>query len=50
MYEFFQTSGMIAPEDELEKTKKLLGRKPRSFDEFVKEISIMWRSKAAKAA
>ena len=50
MYEFFQANGMIAPKDELEKMKKLLGKEPRSFDAFVKEIAVMWRSKVAKAA
>jgi len=50
MYEFFQDNGMIAPKDELEKTQKLLGKKPRSFDDFVKEITTAWRSKIAKAA
>ena len=50
MYEFFQDNGMIAPKDELEKMQKLLGKKPRAFDEFVKEITGEWRSKVAKAA
>jgi uncharacterized protein YbjT (DUF2867 family) len=50
MYEFFQANGMIASKDELEKMQKLLGKKPRSFDEFVKEITVAWRSKVAKAA
>ncbi len=50
MFEFFQANGMIATKDELEKTQKLLGRKPSTFDDFVKEITVEWRSKAAKAA
>jgi len=50
MYEFFQENGMIASKDELEKTQKLLGRKPRTFDDFVKEITAVWRSKVPKAA
>jgi uncharacterized protein YbjT (DUF2867 family) len=50
MYEFFQANGIIASKDELEKMLKLLGKQPRSFDAFVKEIAVMWRSKAAKAA
>jgi len=50
MYEFFQENGMIASKDELEKTQKLLGRKPRTFDDFVKEITAGWRSKVPKAA
>ncbi len=50
MYGFFQENGMIASKDELEKTEKLLGRKPRTFDDFVKEITMEWRSKMPKAA
>jgi hypothetical protein len=41
---------MIARNDELEKMQKLLGHKPRTFDDFVKEITVEWRSKVAKAA
>jgi len=50
MYEFFQDNGMIASKDGLEKMQKLLGRKPRTFDDFVKEITVEWRSKVTKAA
>ena len=50
MYEFFQENGMIASKDELEKTQKLLGRKPRTFDDFVKDITTEWRAKIAMAA
>jgi len=50
MYKFFQDNGMIASKDDLEKTEKLLGKKPRTFDNFVKEITLEWRSKVAKAA
>jgi uncharacterized protein YbjT (DUF2867 family) len=50
MYEFFQENGMIASKDDLEKMQKLLGHKPRTFDDFVKEITVEWRSKMAKAA
>jgi uncharacterized protein YbjT (DUF2867 family) len=50
MYQFFQDNGMIASKDDLEKTQKLLGHKPRTFDAFVKEISMEWKSKVAKAA
>ena len=42
MYQFFHDSGMISAAEELEKTQKLLGRKPRSFDEFVKEMTSEW--------
>ena len=50
MYRFFQDNGMIASKEELEKTEKLLGRKPRIFEDFVKEIAPEWRGKVAKAA
>jgi hypothetical protein len=50
MYQFFQDNGMIASQDDLEKTQKLLGHKPRTFDDFVREISMEWSGKATKAA
>jgi hypothetical protein len=50
MYEFFREKGMIASKEDLEKTQKLLEHKPRTFDAFVKEISVEWKGKAAKAA
>jgi len=50
MYQFFQDNGMIASKDDLEKTQKLLGHKPRIFDDFVKEISMEWKGTVAKAA
>ena len=50
MYRFFQDNGMIASGEDLEKTEKLLGRKPRTFDDFVKEIALEWRGTVAKAA
>jgi len=50
MYRFFQDNGMIASKDDLEKTEKLLGKKPRIFDDFAKEITLEWRNKMAKAA
>jgi hypothetical protein len=50
MYEYFQEKGMIASKEDLEKTLKLLGHRPRTFDAFVKEIAAEWKSKVAKAA
>jgi hypothetical protein len=50
MYAFFQDNGMIASKDEIEKTQKFLGKRPRSFDEFVKEFAPEWKSKMPKAA
>jgi len=50
MYRFFQDTGMIATKEDLGKMQKLLGHKPRTFDDFAKEITTEWRSKTAKAA
>ena len=50
MYRFIQDNGMIASKDDLEKTQKLLEHKSRSFDDFVREITREWRSRAPKAA
>jgi uncharacterized protein YbjT (DUF2867 family) len=50
MYEFFQEKGMLASKESLEKMQKLLGHKPRTFDNFVGEIIVEWRSKLPKAA
>jgi hypothetical protein len=50
MYEFFQAKGMIASKEGLEKMQKLLGRKSRTFDEFVRETTREWRSRIKKAA
>ena len=50
MYQFFQDNGMIASKDDLEKTQKLLGHEPRTFDAFVKELTMEWRGTVAKAA
>lgn len=50
MYQFFQDNGLIASKDDLEETEGLLDKKPRTFDDFVKEITLEWRRKVAKAA
>jgi uncharacterized protein YbjT (DUF2867 family) len=50
MYGYFQEKGMIASKEDREKTQKLLGHGPRTFDDFVKEIATEWKSTAAKAA
>jgi len=50
MYEYFQEKGLVAAKDEFEKTEKLLSHKPRTFDDFVKEITVEWRSKMKAAA
>jgi uncharacterized protein YbjT (DUF2867 family) len=50
MFKYFQDHGMIASQDDLDNMHKLLGRKPRTFDAFVKEITAAWRSTITKAA
>ncbi len=50
MYKFFQDHGMIAGEKDLVREQKLLGRNPRSFEDFVKEIAEEWKSEMAQAA
>jgi uncharacterized protein YbjT (DUF2867 family) len=50
MYRFFQDNGVIASKEDLERTEKLLGKKPRAFDAFVREIALEWKGTAAKAA
>jgi len=50
MYQFIQDKRMIASKDDLDKMRNLLGHKPRTFDDFVREITLEWRSKVPKAA
>ncbi len=41
---------MISTKNDVEITEKPLGRKLFSFDDFLKEFAIEWRSKAPQAA
>ncbi len=50
MYKFFQDHGMVATADDLEKTQKLLGHKPRTFENFVKETVSAWKADILRAA
>ncbi len=50
MYKFYQDHGMTATAAELEKEQKLLGHKPRRFEEFVREVASEWKEDTAKAA
>jgi len=50
MYRYFQDNGMVATADDLTKTEKLLGRKPRAFEDFVKEIVSTWKAGMLHAA
>jgi uncharacterized protein YbjT (DUF2867 family) len=50
MYKYFQDHGMIARDAELEKQQILLGREPRSFDGFARELVEEWKRSLACAA
>ncbi|MFW6192968.1 MAG: SDR family oxidoreductase [Gemmatimonadota bacterium] len=42
MYEMIQAEGLAASEHELEATSSILGRPPRSFESFVREVASEW--------
>jgi uncharacterized protein YbjT (DUF2867 family) len=50
MYKFYQDHGMTASATDLEKEQKLLGHKPRRFEDFVREVAAEWKEAMAKAA
>ncbi len=50
MYQYFQNHGMAATNDDLEKQRKILGRIPLSFEDFVKEIIPAWKATMPQAA
>ena len=50
MYSFFQEHGLPGAKNVRDEAEKLLGRKPRTFDDFVKETVLEWRTKVPKAA
>ncbi len=50
MYQYFQNHGMAATNDDLEKQRKILGRMPASFEDFVKEIIPAWKAAVPQAA
>jgi uncharacterized protein YbjT (DUF2867 family) len=50
MYRYFQDHGMIAPDGDLEKQQVLLGRQPRAFDDFVRDVANEWKRSLACAA
>jgi len=43
MYDYFQKEGLIASAEDLAEQYKILGRPPRSFDDFVAEIVSVWQ-------
>jgi len=50
MYRFYQDHGMVADKTELALQREFLNRAPRSFEDFVKEISHEWKNEQAQAA
>jgi uncharacterized protein YbjT (DUF2867 family) len=50
MYQFYQNHGATATTEDLETQQKILGRRPRSLDDFVREIAPAWKSAVPQAA
>jgi len=48
MYDAFQTQGLAASDQQLEETRTILSREPRSFRSFASEAVEKWASRAAK--
>jgi uncharacterized protein YbjT (DUF2867 family) len=44
MYAYFQSKGLRASRDDLAKTRAILGREPRRFEDFAKESGRAWKS------
>ena len=42
MYEFFQTAGLKATDEDIARQTALLGHAPRSFEDFAKEAAASW--------
>jgi uncharacterized protein YbjT (DUF2867 family) len=50
MYKFYQDHGMVAGAADLQREQKLIGHKPRRFEDFAKEIADGWKEELARAA
>jgi uncharacterized protein YbjT (DUF2867 family) len=44
MYDFFQRKGLKATQSDLASTRKILGRQPRSFEQFAAETAKQWKT------
>ena len=42
MYEMFHEGGFAATQDDLDATEEILGRPPRSFEDFTREVAKSW--------
>ncbi len=47
MYQYFQEHGLLAREDDFERQEDVLGRPPRSYEDFVRERAAAWTRKSA---
>jgi hypothetical protein len=47
MYDYFQRYGLLAEPQDFIEQHKVLGREPRSFDDFVAEIVPIWEREIA---
>lgn len=42
MFDVFQKEGFYATDEQMEETRAILGREPRSFEDFVREVASDW--------
>ncbi len=47
MYRFFQEKGLAATDEELDEVRRILGREPRSFDDFAAQTAARWTAEAS---
>ena len=45
MYAFFQRMGLAANNDDMAQTRKILGREPRKFEDYARDIGGAWKQK-----
>ncbi len=43
MYRFFQEQGLVTSKEDLAEQAKILGHSPRTFDAYVREVTMAWR-------
>jgi uncharacterized protein YbjT (DUF2867 family) len=49
MFGYFQMHGMLATPEELEEQREIIGHEPRRFEEFVAELTNVWKARRAAA-
>jgi uncharacterized protein YbjT (DUF2867 family) len=50
MFQHFQTKGLIATSEQIKEAEQILGRKPRSLDSFVSEVTKAWKQEKIASA